>query len=262
MRYWALVRAGYRRYSSYRAAAFAGVFTNTIFGFIRAGILLAVFEAAGPIGGYDRQQVLTYTFLAQGFIAVLAIWNWIELGTRIQSGDVVTDLQRPIDMQSMYMAEDYGRAGFQAVFRGVPPFVVGAIVYDLYLPASVARWAAFAVSVVLAVAVSFGIRWLFNLAAFWILDWRGLQIISAGCATLLSGLVLPIAYFPPAIERIMSLLPWASTMMVPIDIFLGRHTGAGLAGALLLQTTWVVALWLAGRFVLTNATRRVVVQGG
>jgi ABC-2 type transport system permease protein len=49
---------------------------------------------------------------------------------------------------------------------------------------------------------------------------------------------------------------------VPIDVFLGRHTGAGLAGALLLQVTWVVVLWTCGRLVLANATRRVVVQGG
>ncbi|GIU87472.1 MAG: hypothetical protein KatS3mg009_1987 [Acidimicrobiia bacterium] len=73
MAHLALFRAGFRRWSSYRAAALAGVFTNTVFGFIRAGVLGAAVDAAGPIAGYDRAAALTaaltYVWLAQGLIA-------------------------------------------------------------------------------------------------------------------------------------------------------------------------------------------------
>ena len=51
MTYLALARAGFRRWSSYRAATLAGVFTNTVFGFIRVAILLAALRA----GGNDRR---------------------------------------------------------------------------------------------------------------------------------------------------------------------------------------------------------------
>jgi len=40
--YWELARVGYRRYATYRGATIAGVFTNTVFGFLRAYVLIAL----------------------------------------------------------------------------------------------------------------------------------------------------------------------------------------------------------------------------
>ena len=54
--YWELARRGYRRYAAYPGATVAGVFTNTVFGFLQAYILLAVFEQRAEIGPYDRSD--------------------------------------------------------------------------------------------------------------------------------------------------------------------------------------------------------------
>jgi ABC-2 type transport system permease protein len=78
MRYLALMGAGWRRWSSYRAATFAGLFTNTAFGFLRAAVLLAALKVAGPIGGYDLADALTYVWLGQGLIMAIGIWRWSE----------------------------------------------------------------------------------------------------------------------------------------------------------------------------------------
>ena len=57
-------------------------------------------------------------------------------------------------------------------------------------------------------------------------------------------------------------LPWASLVQVPVDIFLGKRTGATLASGLALQCFWALALLVIGRVILQRATLRVVVQGG
>ena len=174
MAYLALARAGFRRWSSYRAATVAGVLTNTAFGFLRVAILFAALRAGGPIGGYTPEQAATYTWLTQALIMTIAMWNWVDLATRIQTGDIATDLQRPIDLQGAYLSEDLGRAGYQLLSRGLPPFLIGALFYTLVFPGSLGQWCAFAVSLTLAVVVSFGMRFIVNLFAFWVLDWRGL----------------------------------------------------------------------------------------
>ena len=51
--YWEIARRGYRRYAAYPGATWAGVFTNTFFGFLIAYVLLAVFEQRDDVGGYD-----------------------------------------------------------------------------------------------------------------------------------------------------------------------------------------------------------------
>ena len=78
-RYWQLVRAGWRRNATYRTATFAGAFTNIIFGFLRAAVLIATLDVAGTIGDYDRADALTYTWMTQGLIMVIAIWRWNAL---------------------------------------------------------------------------------------------------------------------------------------------------------------------------------------
>jgi ABC-2 type transport system permease protein len=49
---------------------------------------------------------------------------------------------------------------------------------------------------------------------------------------------------------------------VPLEIWLGRHSGLDLVAVLALQVAWGAALALAGRHVMSRAVRRVVVQGG
>jgi ABC-2 type transport system permease protein len=260
--YLALARAGFRRWSSYRAATLAGIFTNTIFGFIRVAILLAALRAGGAIAGYSEADAITYTWVTQALIMMIAMWNWVDLATRIQTGDIVTDLQRPIDLQAAYLSEDQGRALYQLLARGLPPFLVGALVYDLTFPDSFGQWLAFAISLELAVLVSFGMRFIVNLLAFWVLDWRGLMALSSAFTTVASGFVIPIAFFPTWAAQLLTSLPWASMIQIPIDVFIGQRTGTALASGLALQLFWAMALIRVGRVLLARAAHRVVVQGG
>jgi ABC-2 type transport system permease protein len=254
-----LARAGWRRYSTYRMATLAGVFTNTVFGFLRAAVLVAALRTVGSISGWDTADALTYTWLTQGLIMFVALWNWSDIAIRVQSGDVATDLQRPIDFQGQWLAVDYGRAAYQLFARGLPPFVVGAIAYDLRLPVHPATWFVFALSLVLAVAVSFAVRFIVNVSAFWLLDWRGANGIAGVLATGLSGFIVPIAFFPEWAARLLTNLPWAAFVQAPIDVFLERPDATFW---LVRQTVWAVVLLAAGRVLFEAATRKLLVQGG
>ncbi len=59
--YWEIAASGFRRYSTYRGATFAGLFTNSIFGVLRCYVLLALLTARPNVGGYDVQDAITYT---------------------------------------------------------------------------------------------------------------------------------------------------------------------------------------------------------
>ena len=48
-----VARRTYARVSTYRSATAAGVFTNTVFGFLLAYILLAVYRERTDVGGFD-----------------------------------------------------------------------------------------------------------------------------------------------------------------------------------------------------------------
>jgi ABC-2 type transport system permease protein len=257
-----LARRGYGRYAAYPGATWAGVFTNTFFGFLIAYTLLAVFEQRDAVGDYDARDAVTYTWLAQGMLMTIYLWGWFEVALRVRSGDVATDLQRPLDFQGYWLAQDLGRAAYHALFRGVPPFVLGALVFDVLVPGNPLVWLAFLASVMLAVVTSFAFRFLFNLAAFWLLDYRGAGVLAMVASTFFSGQIVPIAFFPHWLAVLAWALPFAAMVQAPIEIWLGHAEGLELLGLIALQAFWAGALLLAGRAVLAAGMRKLVIQGG
>ena len=263
MRLWLEVAVrGFRRYATYRGATLAGIFTNTAFGFFTAYIYIAVFKVVPHIGGFGLRDILTYNFVVQGMIMPLYIWGWMDLAETVRTGQVATDLYRPVDYQLYWLAQDIGRAVYHASLRGIGPFVIAGLVFSLRLPHVPLTWLAFAVSFVLAVTVSFALRFMVNLSAFWLLEIRGVTTIAAATWTILSGFLVPLAFFPDGPRQIVTKLPFAAMVAVPTDVFLERVTGARAIGALGFQLMWVIVLLAMGRVLLAAATRKLVVQGG
>jgi ABC-2 type transport system permease protein len=260
--YWEIARRGFGRYAAYPAATFAGIWTNTVFGFLQAYILLALYENRTDIGGYEPTDAVTYVWFAQAMLMTVWAFAWWELALRIRSGDVATDLARPLDPLRYWLAYDLGRALYHFVFRGIPPFVVGMLAFDVRLPESPATWLWVGTSLVLAVVVSFGFRFLYNLAAFWLLDYRGVVVIAMTISLFFSGFIIPLPFFPDWLEAVARALPFAAMVQVPVDVFLEKTTGAEVVAALALQALWAAILLGLARLTLGSAIRRVVVQGG
>ena len=260
--YWEVARRGYQRYATYRAATFAGVFTNTVFGFMRAYVFVALYTGMSRVGGLSLSDTLTYTFLTQGILMVVYLWGWWEIALTIRSGDVVTDLSRPFDYQAYWLSQDLGRATYHAIFRGIPPFIVGALVFHLALPHNPLVWLLFVLSLGLAVCVSFAFRFIVNLSAFWLLDYRGIGAITAAIWTFLSGFAVPVAFFPGTLQTAARALPFVAMLNTPVEVFLQRQHGLAVACVIATQAGWAVLLLLAGRLLLAAAMRKVVVQGG
>ncbi|MEU7313125.1 ABC-2 family transporter protein [Streptomyces sp. NPDC007083] len=262
--HFAVALSGFRRYATYRVATAAGVFTNTVFGFILAYTFLALWHERPHLGGYDQSQALTFVWTGQALLAAAALMGGgfqDEFQERIRNGDVAIDLYRPVDLQTWWLAADLGRALFQLLGRGVLPLALGSLVFDLALPASPGTWLCFLAAVLLAIVVSFAVRYLFALCGFWLLDATGLGALSGLLSVFFSGMLLPLSVFPGGFGDVARLLPWAAMLQVPADVLLGTHPGGAAAG-LAFQTGWAVVLLAAGRLLQAVATRKVVVQGG
>lgn len=262
--YLELARRSFQRHLAYRAATLAGLFTNAVFGVLIASVFVALYRGrdateTGSVAGFTLPEILTFVWVGQSLIMVVYLWGWWEVAAAIESGDIITDLMKPIDYYAYWFSRDLGRAACHVLTRFVPTMLAGALVYDLALPRSVATWAAFALSVALAVSVSFAWRFLLNLTAFWLLDVRGVHTLAVGLVSFFSGMLVPLPFFPDGLRRVAELLPFRAIVMLPVEVLLG-HRSAG--AALALQASWAVALALLGQAVLALAVRRVVVQGG
>ncbi|MEV6281645.1 ABC-2 family transporter protein [Kribbella sp. NPDC051770] len=260
--YWAIATRSFRRFSTYRIATASGAFTNTVFGFIFCGVYLTLWGQRPNLGGYDVTDALTFVWLQQGLLVPIGIFGastTIELGERVRTGAIAVDLYRPTHLMLWWLSMDLGRASFELIARGGVPLLVGSLVFDLRFPASPLQGLAVGVALLFGILVSFGIRYLVALSGFWITDSRGLEGFALVLSLFFSGTILPLVVFPGWFGEFARATPWAATMQVPIDVWLGQTAPAAALG---FQLGWIVVLLLTGRLATTLATRKVVIQGG
>jgi ABC-2 type transport system permease protein len=260
---WALGRAGFARWATYRTAALAGMFTNTVFGVIKLSVLLGITrETGGTVAGYDRSSLSTYVWVSQGLIAVVYVFGWSELALRVRTGDIAVDLARPVDLQLSWLATDLGRGVYALGARAVLPLLVGAALYGFHVPSDLAAIALLAPAVLLAIVVSFACRFLVNLAAFWVVEVRGLVTFYVLTMNLLCGLLILVQLFPTWLKVVAYATPFPWLLQAPCDLATGQVSGWAALGTVGAQVGWALALLAAGRVVLARGVRKLEVQGG
>lgn len=262
--YAALTLAGFRRYATYRQATVASAVTNSVFGFVRcAAILAAAAGAGGVAAGYGGAQLVTFVWAGQGLLGTVGLWMPLDLSERIRTGDVICDLLRPVDPVWRDLATDLGRAGFGALTRFPVQMVVGALAFDMYVPA---RWETvpfFALSVLLASVICFACRYLVHASAFWLLDARGSQIIWSLISLALTGMAFPLRFLPDwSVTALTIATPLPSLIQLPLDILAERTSLTGQLQALAIQVAWAVTALALCQVVRRRAERRMVIQGG
>jgi len=261
--YPAIAVAGFRRWSTYRAATAAGALANTVFGAVKAAVLVGTVAAAGgSVAGYDPAQAATFAWTTQALLAPVSVFADDDLARRVRTGDVAVDLARPVDPHLAAWAADLGRAAFTLLPRGLPPLLVGAATTGLALPDDPRTYLLGLLALVLGVSISFSCRWTANLTAFWLIDVRGVLLLYSVLATVLSGLAVPVAWFPPWLAAVAAWTPFPSLLQTPVDVLTGRVEGTAALQLVAVQLGWLAGSTLLARVALAVGSRRLVVQGG
>jgi len=260
--FYELVKLSFRLQFTYRAANLAGLATNFFFGLLRAAVLVALYGARAEVAGISLPEAITYTGLSQAAIACLSFFGWWEVMHSVYSGDIGSDLLKPMDYFTFWLAQDLGRAIANLLLRSLTIMLAYALVFDIALPHSGREWLVLGVALALSMLVSFSYRFLVNLAAFWTPDARGMGRFAFSLSWFLSGFLMPLRFFPDWFVQLCNLTPFPSMVNTIVEVYLGVLTGPELLQALGVQMVWIVMLFTACQLVLRAGVRRLVIQGG
>lgn len=259
---WEITKLSARRQITYRAATLAGLSTNFFFGLMRAALMTALYGARPVMEGMSLADAVTYTGLSQASIAYLSLFSWWDVMRSVYSGQVGSDLLKPMSFFTFWLAQDLGRALVSLVARGLTIMAFYALAFGITYPRSLGQWLALLLSIALAWLVSFAWRFLLNLSAFWTPNATGILRLGFSISWFLSGFLMPLRFFPDWFQQFCYLTPFPHMVNTTIEIYLGLIEGPRLAQALLAQAFWALALILVGQAILSLGMRRLVIQGG
>jgi ABC-2 type transport system permease protein len=180
----------------------------------------------------------------------------------IHEGRVGADLLRPMNFFTYWLGIDIGRAMGAFLIRGLPLFLIFAVFYKITLPATFAQWIAVLLALVFSLLISFGWRFLVNLAAFWSPNAIGVGRFAFGLSWIFSGFFMPLALFPDWLAELCRLTPFGASVYIPIEIFINNVQGPAVLQGLLIQAAWILVLFAVDHWVLSSGVHKLVIQGG
>jgi ABC-2 type transport system permease protein len=78
----------------------------------------------------------------------------------------------------------------------------------------------------------------------------------------LSGMIVPIPFFPEWAQSIIRILPFSGLVDTPYRLYMGHLPASDLPFLFGHQLIWTGIFVLLGRWMLSRALRRMTVQGG
>ena len=255
----------------YRTAALAGFGTQCWWGGIKVMVLTA-FYGGSAAGGTTMPLVhaVTYTWIAQGLLALLPWAGDPEVAQAVRTGAVAYDRVRPVDAYALWFARTTGwiaarvlpRLALMAAFAAVVLPLAGLGHWGWQPPADAAAGVAALVSVALALLLSAALVMGLNIVTAALLNERGINALAVPLVIVLSGNLLPLALLPEAWQTALLLQPLAGLLDIPVRLYLGQLQGNAAWGALALQCGWIAILTILGRAAMGRAMQRLDVQGG
>lgn len=260
--YQAILAARFRTLLQYRTAAAAGFATQLFWGCIRVMIFEGFYHSSTAPQPLSLQEVVSYVWLGQAMLLVIP-WNVdADLRAMVRTGGVAYELLRPVDLYNLWYARAIAMRTAPMLLRAVPLLLLATAFFGLQRPPSLAAGIGWVAATGGAVLLSSAITQVMNISLMWTVSGDGISRLMPALAYLFSGTLLPLPLFPTWCRGVIDFLPFRGLADAPFRLFLGDIPVSQLPALLAHQAAWTVALILFGRWLLSRATRRLVVQGG
>ena len=91
---------------------------------------------------------------------------------------------------------------------------------------------------------------------------KGIVNLIITTADILSGIVVPIPFFPKFLQIISSFLPFQYISDLPFRLYVGNISLADGVFGMCIQFIWIIIFIILGNILMEKNIKRVTVQGG
>jgi len=248
----------YKEWAAYRSHMLLSLIVGPVFFLAQVFIWKAVYAGRESIAGFSLQAMLSY-FGAASVINYLimdfADWN---LQMLIQTGRFLTFALRPLSHRFFALSQKVGHRTLGFLFEFIPVWLIFAFVFRIPLVPAQPLWAV--LSIGLGFLMMFYVDYSIGTIAFWLTRTDGIRSLFHLFRDVLAGSFIPLAFFPDVIQKVLFFLPFQFITYVPVRVFIGSYTLAGITLSLPqvvgVQAAAVVVMWGVSGMLFRLGIRR------
>jgi ABC-2 type transport system permease protein len=229
-----------------------------------AFLWLTAFQDQRRVAGYDLSEMLLYTIGVM--VLRTMITSHIEWGMdyEIRQGLLSTYLVKPFSVWGFWFVGESAWKGMRAIW--LTPVLIGCLVWlgPTIGAASfpLERLPLLLVSVLLGYMVCFFLKLCLGFIGFWTNDIVGTTTLYEVTATILGGIIVPLALLPDWLRTVALFLPIQAVYSVPMGVLLAKDTGVNPLVGIAIQLGWIIGLWLLALVMWRAGLRRYESVGG
>lgn len=262
-KYVAITKAGFMGILAYRASALLVSLTNLAYVAIIYFLWKAVYAgSAAVINGMTFEQTFTYLALASTLFNVYYTFTEWKMSADVVSGNILMDIIRPVDYQAKVFFNAIAAVLFRLLWIGFPAIMLVIFLGsgDIFVLKNLAY---FLLAFASAYVISFQLDYITGLSAFYTESIWGISMTKESIVFLLSGAVVPVAFFPDSMRVIIAWTPFHHIYNTPLTILTSKSLGQGECLQLIAaQLMWIGIIYFVTRFAHQIAVKQVTVNGG
>lgn len=260
-KYLNLIKLAFTEKLSFRGDYILTLFSGFVIIYVLRSLWTALYQETLNIPEASLDQMLQYASASTIMMLVLSVDLESILEAKIRTGDICMDLIRPIPFQNYYLFRAIGEILFNVLLKALPLGVLACLLFDFSVP-PLGHLICFIFSFFCSAILFIFLSLLVGTICFWTKMIWSYVVIKRLLIVFLSGMIVPLWFFPKLLKDIIAFLPFQYLYYTPLSLFVGRVGIAQLPLTIAKQIFWIALFVLAEKILLKKALSNMNIQGG
>jgi ABC-2 type transport system permease protein len=207
-------------------------------------------------------DTIKYMILTTGFLDIYLIIPWNEISEKVSKGTIDRDLLYPVFLPLNILCKCLGLSFVALLTRVIPTLIILSVFFWITWSFSLLTVGLFFFGIIMGYFIYFLLNLLVDLLSFWLLETFSLQNIRIAIVLFLSGIYIPLWYYPDWLLSILDYLPFKFIIYVPIAFYLEKITLLDYLRQLGIVSIWILIFGIICLLLWNRGTKKVVAHGG
>ena len=260
--YLALLRGSITIGLVYRTGFLFTIFGNMLYMAVAYFLWHSIYQNTTTIHGLSFNETFIYVALGSTVFVLLKTYADWQIAHEIEDGTISIYLTKPVDYQLYAMCLSLGSTLTNLAAITVPALLLLVLVFKVTIPLGPGLLL-FPVSLFLAFMISYFFDYATGLSAFYTESIWGISTTKEILISVLAGALVPLQFFPDAIQKVLLLLPFQAIYYTPLMMITRPQQDWGtLLSMLGVQAFWTIVLLMGTRLFYNQAIKVLRVAGG